>query len=145
MSSWQCGLLYCHTSALSYAASCAVSFLHSFTSCHSNLMSVMQIWVQCWFLNWGMLMKIASWNVNSLNVRLPHVLQWLENHPVDVLALQFMLTVRITLLSSKSYSSMRSSLGTGIGSAFCCISVVETPVNRRLNTAEVEVGRFMEF
>ena len=51
-------------------------------------MSVMQIWVQCWFLNWGMLMKIASWNVNSLNVRLPHVLQWLENHPVDVLALQ---------------------------------------------------------
>ena len=33
-------------------------------------------------------MKITSWNVNSLNVRLPHVLQWLETHQVDVLALQ---------------------------------------------------------
>ena len=33
-------------------------------------------------------MKIASWNVNSLRVRLPHVLAWLEDNPVDVLALQ---------------------------------------------------------
>jgi len=33
-------------------------------------------------------MKIATWNVNSLNVRLPHVLKWLEEHPVDVLCLQ---------------------------------------------------------
>ena len=33
-------------------------------------------------------MKIATWNVNSLNVRLPQVLQWLEANPVDVLALQ---------------------------------------------------------
>lgn len=33
-------------------------------------------------------MKIASWNVNSLRVRLPQVLEWLEDNPVDVLALQ---------------------------------------------------------
>jgi len=33
-------------------------------------------------------MKIVSWNVNSLNVRLPHVLAWLEVHQPDVLALQ---------------------------------------------------------
>lgn len=33
-------------------------------------------------------MKIASWNVNSLNVRLPQVLQWLETAQPDVLALQ---------------------------------------------------------
>ncbi|HET7307582.1 MAG TPA: exodeoxyribonuclease III [Gammaproteobacteria bacterium] len=33
-------------------------------------------------------MKIATWNVNSLNVRLPHVLQWLEAEQPDVLALQ---------------------------------------------------------
>ena len=33
-------------------------------------------------------MKIASWNVNSLRVRLPQVLEWLEQNPVDVLALQ---------------------------------------------------------
>lgn len=33
-------------------------------------------------------MKLASWNVNSLNVRLPHVLQWLESAQPDVLGLQ---------------------------------------------------------
>jgi exodeoxyribonuclease-3 len=33
-------------------------------------------------------MKITTWNVNSLNVRLPHVLDWLAEHPVDVLCLQ---------------------------------------------------------
>jgi exodeoxyribonuclease III len=31
---------------------------------------------------------IATWNVNSLKVRLPHVLDWLAQTPVDVLALQ---------------------------------------------------------
>lgn len=33
-------------------------------------------------------MKIASWNVNSLNVRLPHVEQWCAQAQPDVLALQ---------------------------------------------------------
>jgi exodeoxyribonuclease-3 len=33
-------------------------------------------------------MKIASWNVNSLKVRLPHVLQWLDKTKVDILVLQ---------------------------------------------------------
>lgn len=33
-------------------------------------------------------MKIASWNVNSLNVRLPHVLAWSQAAEPDVLALQ---------------------------------------------------------
>ena len=33
-------------------------------------------------------MKIATWNVNSLSVRLPQVLDWLAASPVDVLALQ---------------------------------------------------------
>ena len=32
--------------------------------------------------------KIATWNVNSLNVRLPHVLAWLDVAQPDVLALQ---------------------------------------------------------
>ena len=35
-----------------------------------------------------MAMQIATWNVNSLAVRLPQVLDWLAAHPVDVLALQ---------------------------------------------------------
>jgi exodeoxyribonuclease-3 len=33
-------------------------------------------------------MKLATWNVNSLTVRLPQVLDWLAANPVDVLALQ---------------------------------------------------------
>ena len=33
-------------------------------------------------------MKLATWNVNSLTVRLPQVLAWLAANPVDVLALQ---------------------------------------------------------
>ncbi|MES2858349.1 MAG: exodeoxyribonuclease III [Pseudomonadota bacterium] len=33
-------------------------------------------------------MKIASWNVNSLNVRLPHLLQWLADFAPDVVGLQ---------------------------------------------------------
>jgi exodeoxyribonuclease-3 len=35
-----------------------------------------------------MTLKVASWNVNSLNVRLPHVLAWCETSRPDILALQ---------------------------------------------------------
>ena len=34
------------------------------------------------------MLKIASWNVNSLNVRLPHVLAWCDMAQPDILALQ---------------------------------------------------------
>ena len=34
------------------------------------------------------MLKIASWNVNSLNVRLPHVLAWCEAEQPHILALQ---------------------------------------------------------
>ena len=33
-------------------------------------------------------MKIATWNVNSLNVRLPHLLDWLARETPDVVGLQ---------------------------------------------------------
>ena len=33
-------------------------------------------------------MKLATWNINSLTVRLPQVLDWLAANPVDVLCLQ---------------------------------------------------------
>ncbi|WHZ11137.1 MAG: Exodeoxyribonuclease III [Burkholderiaceae bacterium] len=36
----------------------------------------------------GTTLKLATWNINSLNVRLPQVLDWLGAHPVDLLALQ---------------------------------------------------------
>src|SRR3989304_1581970 len=33
-------------------------------------------------------MRLATWNVNSLKVRLPQVLDWLKSHQPDVLCLQ---------------------------------------------------------
>jgi len=33
-------------------------------------------------------MKLATWNVNSLKVRLPQVIEWLKANPVDALCLQ---------------------------------------------------------
>lgn len=33
-------------------------------------------------------MKIATWNVNSINVRLPQVIDWLQTTKIDLLALQ---------------------------------------------------------
>ena len=33
-------------------------------------------------------MKVASWNVNSLNVRLPHLTTWLASALPDIVALQ---------------------------------------------------------
>src|SRR5699024_4403732 len=33
-------------------------------------------------------MKIATWNVNSLRVRLPQVINWIQENPVDALCLQ---------------------------------------------------------
>ena len=34
------------------------------------------------------MLKLASWNVNSLRVRLPHVLKWMESASIDILAVQ---------------------------------------------------------
>lgn len=36
----------------------------------------------------GNMMRIATWNVNSLRVRLPQLLEWLAAHSPDVMALQ---------------------------------------------------------
>ena len=33
-------------------------------------------------------MKIATWNVNSIRVRLPQVLEWLQKEVPDILCLQ---------------------------------------------------------
>ena len=33
-------------------------------------------------------MKIVTWNVNSLKVRLPHLLQWVQESSPDIIALQ---------------------------------------------------------
>ena len=33
-------------------------------------------------------MRIATWNINSLNVRLPQLQDWLQANPVDAIGLQ---------------------------------------------------------
>lgn len=33
-------------------------------------------------------LTVATWNVNSIRVRLPHVLDWLQRHEPDILCLQ---------------------------------------------------------
>ena len=33
-------------------------------------------------------MKVATWNVNSVRARLPNILNWLNDNPVDILLLQ---------------------------------------------------------
>jgi exodeoxyribonuclease-3 len=35
-----------------------------------------------------MSLKIASWNVNSLRVRLPHIVEWMKKNQPDILAIQ---------------------------------------------------------
>ena len=40
-----------------------------------------------------MLTKVATWNVNSVKVRLPHILRWLESESPDILAIQETKTV----------------------------------------------------
>ena len=57
-------------------------------------------------------MKLATWNVNSLNVRLPHVLDWLRDNPIDVLCLQETKQVDIKFpyddLKAAGYSAIHS-------------------------------------
>ncbi|MCC7005011.1 MAG: exodeoxyribonuclease III, partial [Ottowia sp.] len=62
-------------------------------------------------------MRIATWNVNSLNVRLPHVLKWLDQqttggNAIDVLCLQELKLpddkYPLTILSDAGYHSLFS-------------------------------------
>jgi exodeoxyribonuclease-3 len=74
-------------------------------------------------------MKIATWNVNSMNVRLPHVLEWLQNHEPDVLVLQEIkqLTEKFPAeaLGEIGYRSLASGQKTYNGVAV----ISKTPVN----------------
>lgn len=78
-------------------------------------------------------MRIATWNVNSLNVRLPHVLAWLEANPVDVLTLQ---ELKLTddkfpseALSEAGYHSVSNGQPTYNGVAILARGDIVDPVN----------------
>ena len=65
-------------------------------------------------------MRIASWNVNSLKVRLPHVEQWCREAQPDVLA---------ALHSVKFAKVVRRSIHlTPFGEEFCKLALVDEAV-----------------
>jgi len=69
-------------------------------------------------------MKIASWNVNSLKVRLPHVLSWLEKTQPDILALQETKTMDenfpVEAINAAGYQVVYSGQKTYNGVAILC-------------------------
>jgi len=78
------------------------------------------------------MMKIATWNVNSLRVRLPQLQQWLEANPVDVLALQ---ETKLTdadfptaALQAMGYGSVFSGQKTYNGVAILSRRAIEAPL-----------------
>lgn len=77
-------------------------------------------------------MKIATWNVNSLRVRLPHVLDWLARERPDVLALQETKTEDATFpaaeLAGAGYRSVYSGQKTYNGVAVLARSELSDPV-----------------
>jgi len=77
-------------------------------------------------------MKIATWNVNSLNVRLPHVLEWLSAHEPDVLVLQEIKQVTEAFpedaFTEAGYKSIASGQKTYNGVATICRDKLTDPV-----------------
>ena len=77
-------------------------------------------------------MKIATWNVNSMNVRLPHVLEWLAANDPDVLVLQEIKQLTeafpVDALREAGYESVASGQKTYNGVAVISKSVPTDPV-----------------
>jgi len=69
-------------------------------------------------------MKIASWNVNSLKVRLAHVLSWLEKTQTDILVLQETKTIDenfpVEAINAAGYQVVYSGQKTYNGVAILC-------------------------
>ncbi|MEO1201583.1 MAG: exodeoxyribonuclease III [Pseudomonadota bacterium] len=77
-------------------------------------------------------MKIATWNVNSLKVRLPQVLDWLKTHQPDALVLQEIKQVTEAFpadeLSAAGYQSIASGQKTYNGVAVIARQAPSDPV-----------------
>jgi len=58
-------------------------------------------------------MRIATWNINSMKVRLPHVLEWLSAHQPDVLVLQEIKQVSEAFPSDELQAAGYQSLANG--------------------------------
>lgn len=77
-------------------------------------------------------MKIATWNVNSLNVRLPQVLDWLASEKPDVLCLQETKQedskFPYEALKGAGYNAIHSGQKTYNGVAILSTHAIESPV-----------------
>ena len=77
-------------------------------------------------------MKIATWNVNSMKVRLPHVLEWLDANKPDVLVLQEIKQVTEAFpddeLREAGYESLANGQKTYNGVAVVATSAPTDPV-----------------
>ena len=94
------------------------------------------------------MVKIATWNVNSIRARLPNVLAWLERAEPDVLLLQELKTVpetfprlefeaagyHVEMVGQKSYN----------GVAIVSRGAIEDPVTRLPGEAEDDQARYLE-
>ena len=102
-------------------------------------------------------MKIATWNVNSLRVRLPHVLGWLAQEQPDVLALQETKTEDAKFpaaeIEAAGYRAVFSGQKTYNGVAILSRTATEDPVTdlagledpqRRILAATVEGVRVVD-
>ena len=77
-------------------------------------------------------MKVATWNVNSMNVRKPHVLEWLGAHEPDVLVLQEIKQLSdafpVDELAAAGYGSVANGQKTYNGVATLSRTSIEDPV-----------------
>jgi exodeoxyribonuclease-3 len=77
-------------------------------------------------------MKIATWNVNSMKVRLPHVLEWLQANDPDILVLQEIKQVTEAFpgdaLSAAGYTSLANGQKTYNGVAVISKTAPAEPV-----------------
>jgi exodeoxyribonuclease III len=90
--------------------------------------------------------RIATWNVNSLRVRLPQVIEWLKATPVDVLAMQetkladadfpqaelAALGYRVLFAGQKTYNGMALLSRWPLGAVATDIPAFEDPARRVL-------------
>jgi exodeoxyribonuclease III len=99
--------------------------------------------------------KIATWNVNSLKVRLAHVLQWLETENPDVLALQETKSIdenfpaeaikeagyHVSYIGQKTYNGVATICKAPIETVATCLPDYEDEQRRVLaiNTANITV------
>ncbi|MBT8091188.1 MAG: exodeoxyribonuclease III [Gammaproteobacteria bacterium] len=77
-------------------------------------------------------MKIATWNINSMNVRQPHVVEWLRAHDPDTLVLQEIKQVTerfpYDALQTLGYHSLASGQKTYNGVAVLSKTLASDPV-----------------